>query len=204
MTPRNPLVALAALLCSSSALAGTPNPPPIKGPGCGGLTGSVVAGAVAESLVMAAAAKSEAALAEVKNTPIEFAVATVVFAYGSETLPDYRNPDKKMALAIIEEKAGYWKVVSESLGKEQEKLEKELKESGGKSGDESWKEAPGKMKRSRKLLELKAAADAISADVSADKAKVEGGKESNQELLDRKAALWKKLAALNPPAKKKP
>ena len=55
MTPRIPLLALAVLLCVPLASWAGAVPPPIKGPDCGGLTEDIVASAIAESAVKAAA-----------------------------------------------------------------------------------------------------------------------------------------------------
>jgi hypothetical protein len=151
--------------------------------------------AQAQAAVSSARNESPEKLARLAQVPVEFAGVLIAFRYGSE--PETGTFDTpEHARAALAGRAAYWNAVAAALAAEQSRLDAIV-------AAEEPLDAPVENPYSQ-MRELMAAshrrghADAIRADIAADQAYISGGpRPGPQALIDRKAALYRRLA---PPA----
>lgn len=178
-----PQLALAGLLALPSlALA--------KGPGCGSdpITSATVARVLARSAIVQAAERA----GDIATIPLEVALLTVLFTYGSEAqMPNPEKTDMAVLAKALEDKQANWKTVASLLKQEKARAEADMDAQG---------QPDGEMVREISAMgrELQAA-DAIVADIGSDRAAIrvmDLGHEAAQKVLDRKAALFNFLKSL--------
>jgi hypothetical protein len=181
------LVAAAVLALPLTGRAGDNKPP--KGPGCGGVTGSISAEA-AKQAVAGASARAAEALKTLSTVPVEFAGVLTAMPYGSEPVKEVKTMPELSA--ALDAKAAYWKAVTGALKAEQGRLSDEIDEMSRNGGDG----VDQAVVRSAGLMRLSILSEAIEGDVAADKAFIGSGlkSESGQKVIERKTALAKRLA----------
>lgn len=139
--------------------------------------------------------RAEDAAKVLPNIPVEFAGALVVYPYASEKIESSSNPDAAVIAAALKIKSDYWGAAVAALKTESARLNDEI--------DEMSRNAYGgiddAIARSMKLSRALVAVSAILGDIEADAAAVADSALSGQVLLDRKAALCRRLIAQKKP-----
>jgi len=137
-----------------------------------------------------AISRAEQAEKILPTVPVEYAGALMAYAYASE-IETPNNPDAKAVAALLDAKAAYWRAASAALRTENERLSDEI--------DEMTRNAHNGVEdaiaRSMKLSRTRAVVDAIVADIEEDQAALASSAPAGQALLDRKAALCRRLIA---------
>lgn len=184
------VLALALWLPSAPATACT-------GPGCGSITIDMSV-AMARLSVSAARDKAMTNAKRLGEFPVEFGYVSFWLPYGSEPSAEVGHGAQDVKRTLLK-RAEYWKTVGEVLTAEYARLAAELEPGAGV--DEGTAAALRELAALSKELSV---VDAIKADVAKDQMVVDAllagtePAETRQQVLDRKAALYKRLA----PAKK--
>lgn len=140
-----------------------------------------------------AISRAEQAEKILPTVPVEYAGILMAYAYASEVqTPD--NPDAKTVAALMQTKTAYWRAAAAALRTENERLGDDIDEMT-RNGHNGAEDA---IARSMKLSRTLAAVAAIVADIEADQAVLSSGAPGGQAMLDRKAALCRRLIAQKP------
>lgn len=127
------------------------------------------------------------------TVPVEYASMLMAVAYASE-IETPANPDAKNLAELMAAKAAYWNAAAAALRAENGRLSDEIDELT-RNGHEGAADA---MARSVKLSRTLVSVTAILEDIDADRAVLSSGAPGGQAMLDRKAALVRRLIAQKP------
>lgn len=140
-----------------------------------------------------AISRAEQAEKILPTVPVEYAGMLMTIAYASE-VETPGNPDAAAVAALLEAKSSYWRAAAAALRAENNRLSDDIDEMT-RNGHNGVEDA---IARSMKLSRTLAAVAAIVADIEADQAVLSSGAPGGQAMLDRKAALCRRLIAQKP------
>ncbi|MDD5303177.1 MAG: hypothetical protein PHS14_08710 [Elusimicrobia bacterium] len=168
-----------------------------SGPACGVPSGEMTA-AAAKAALGAAAAKADENALQLAKTPVEYAGMTAGVPYGAEgDMICVKDNSLAGFMETMHKKSDYWKAVRDALVMERSRLQAE-----GAGPERSVDAVVAGARRSVRLDREIRAAGALAADADKDIVMIKKiwaaahDREKNDEILARKAEIFKQLQAL--------
>ncbi len=140
-----------------------------------------------------AISRAESAERILPTIPLEYASILMTFAYAAE-IEEPKNPDAKALAALLDAKSAYWRAAAAALKTGNDRLSDDIDEMS-RNGHNGVEDA---IARSMKLSRTLAAVTAIVADIEADQNVLSSTTPGGQAMIDRKAALCRRLIAQKP------